>query len=119
MQLCTLKPGKDCCLFHRDLRINLINIKNKLIIFMAVTVLKMLLYVGVLVFGIKEIKCQASQRDCWEFICVQAVCSGSGKFLAAKGKKRLFTTINLPSSLIHSPQQRLLRSCFFYRYQYL
>ena len=119
MQLCTLKPGKDCCLFHRDLRINLINIKNKLIIFVAVTVLKMLLYVGVFVFWDKEIKCQASQRDCWEFICVQAVCSGSVKFLAAQGKKRLFTTINLPSSLIHSPPQRLLRSCFFYRYQYL
>ena len=54
MQLCTLKPGKDCCLFHRDLRINLINIKNKLIIFVAVTVLKMLLYVGVLVFWDKR-----------------------------------------------------------------
>ena len=54
-------------------------------------------------------KCQASQRDCWEFICVQAVCSGSVKFLAGQGKKRLFTTINLKSSLIHSPPQR-----FFY-----
>ena len=52
--VCTLKPGKDCCLFHRDLRINLINIKNKLIIFVAVTVLKMLLYVGVLVFWDKR-----------------------------------------------------------------
>ena len=52
MQLCTLKHGKDYCLFHRDLRINLINMKNKLIIFVAVTFLKMLLYVG-----IKEIKC--------------------------------------------------------------
>ena len=54
MQLCTLKPGKDSCLFHRDLRINLINIKNKLIIFVAVTVLKMLLYVSVLVFWDKR-----------------------------------------------------------------
>ena len=54
MQLCTLKPGKDCCLFHRDLRINLINIKNKLIIFVAVTVVKMLMYVGVLVFWDKR-----------------------------------------------------------------
>ena len=54
MQVCTLKPGKDYCLFHRDLRINLINIKNKLIIFVAVTVLKMLLYVGVLVFWDKR-----------------------------------------------------------------
>ena len=54
MQVCMLKPGKDCCLFHRDLRINLINIKNKLIIFVAVTVLKMLLYVGVLVFWDKN-----------------------------------------------------------------
>ena len=94
MQLCILKPGKDCCLFHQDVRINLINMKNKLIIFVAVTFLKMLLYVGYLSFGIKEIKCQASQRDCWEFICVQAVCSGSVKFLAVQGKKRLFTKIN-------------------------
>ena len=54
MQVCTLKPGKDCCLFHRDLTINLINIKNKLIIFVVVTVLKMLLYVGVLVFWDKR-----------------------------------------------------------------
>ena len=54
MQVCTLKPGKDCCLFHRDLRINLINIKNKLIILVAVTVLKMLLYIGVLVFWDKK-----------------------------------------------------------------
>ena len=54
MQLCTLKTEKDCCLFHRDLRINLINIKNKLIIFVAVTVLKMLLYVGVVVFWDKR-----------------------------------------------------------------
>ena len=54
MQLCTLKPGKDCCLFHRDLRIILINIKNRLIIFVTVTVLKMLLYVGVLVFWDKR-----------------------------------------------------------------
>ena len=59
-----------------------------------VTFLKMLLYVGYLSFGIKEIKCQATQRDCWEFICVQAVCSGSVKFLAAQGKKKLFTKIN-------------------------
>ena len=49
-----LKPGKDCYLFHWDLRINLINIKNKLIIFVVVTVLKMLLYVGVLVFWDKR-----------------------------------------------------------------
>ena len=76
MQLCTLKPGKDCCLFHRDLRINLINIKNKLIIFVAVTVLKMLLYVGVLVFWDKQAKeivgdlfmyrqCVLVQRSFW------------------------------------------------------
>ena len=36
------------------------------------------------------------------------VCSGSVKFSAAQGKKRLFTKINLPSLLIHSPPQRLL-----------
>ena len=74
----------------------MIIIKNKLIIFVVVTFFKMLLYVnvGYLPFGIKEIKCQANQRDCWEFIHVQAVCSGSVKFLAAQGKKRLFTKIN-------------------------
>ena len=94
MQLCTLKSGKDCCLFHGDLRINLINIKHKLIIFVEVTFLKMLLYVAYLSFGMKEIKCQASQRDCKEFISVQAVCSGSVKLLAAQGKKRLFIKIN-------------------------
>ena len=32
----------------------MINIKNKLIIFVAVTVLKMLLYVGILVFWDKK-----------------------------------------------------------------
>ena len=57
MQLCMLKPRKDCCLFHWKLRINLINIKIKLIIFLAVTVLKTLLYVGILVFWDKKIKC--------------------------------------------------------------
>ena len=80
MQLCMLKPRKDYCLFHQDLRINLINIKHKLLIFVAVTFLKMLLYHGYLSFGIKEIKCQASQSDFWEFISVRAVCSGSVKF---------------------------------------
>ena len=94
MQLCTLRPGKDSRLFQWDLRINLINIKKKLIVIVMVTFLKMLLYVGYLSFGIKEIKCQAPHRDCWEFICVQAVCSGSVKFLAAQGKKKLFTKIN-------------------------
>ena len=87
MQLCTLKPGKDCCLFHRDLRINLINIKNKLIISWRLQFSKCCCTSAYLSFGIKEIKCQAIQRDCWEFIYVQAVCSGSVKFLAAQGKK--------------------------------
>ena len=81
MQLCTLRPGKDSCLFQWDLRINLINIKNKLIIFVMVTFLKMLLYIGYLYFGIKEINCQATQRDCWKFICVQAVCSVRKSYL--------------------------------------